>query len=264
MNPITAATKDGHYARKQLFSRAGLITWSHRRRFKLAGSLVSRYQGRILLDFGCGDGTFLAKACDSAFRPVEAVGAEITESLVVDCRRRLAIIRDLTFVQVSDLRDTQWQERFDVIVCMEVLEHVTDWEPIFELWDRLLAPGGELLVSVPNETGVALMIKQAARRIAGWCGVADYPGLARYTWREFWSGVFAGSSQHISRPIHRMPGAPPFHCHKGFNWRVLKNELVKRWDLVRMFRSPLAFLPISLNSQIWFLLRRPRNDAATS
>ena len=48
-----------------------------------------------------------------------------------------------------------------------------------------------------------------------------------------------------------------FHCHKGFNWRALRDELVQRWQLVRIYRSPVPFLPIDFNSQIWFHLRKP-------
>src|SRR4051812_9128258 len=54
--------EQGHYARKQLFSRNAIVAWSHRRRFALARELASAGAGGALLDYGCGDGTFIALA----------------------------------------------------------------------------------------------------------------------------------------------------------------------------------------------------------
>ena len=31
---------------------------------------------------------------------------------------------------------------------------------------------------------------------------------------------------------------------------------MQRWDLVRIYRSPVPFLPVDFNSQIWFHLRK--------
>jgi SAM-dependent methyltransferase len=248
--------ESGHYARKQLFGGMWLITCSHRRRFHLACRLAAQFRGRRLLDYGCGDGTFLAMACDGPPAPAKAVGAELQDDVVNDCRTRLGDRAGLSFVTIADLGRPGWEGRFDVLFCMEVLEHVVDRVPLYDLWNRLLTPGGEIIVSVPNETGPALAIKQPARWLARWCGMADYPGSAPYTWREYARSLVAGSHPHIIRPVHRSPDGLTFHCHKGFNWRVLRDELVWRWDLVRSYGSPVPFLPLDFNSQVWFRLRK--------
>ena len=159
---------------------------------------------------------------------------------------------------VDELAEPEWNGQFDVLFCMEVLEHVVDREPVFDLWDRVLRPGGEIIVSVPNETGPALAIKQPARRLAGWCGVGDYPGLAPYTWGNMPGRFRRPPAAH--HPSGSPGGGSPVHCHKGFNWRALRDELVQRWDLVRTYRSPIPFLPADINSQIWFHLRKPRGN----
>jgi SAM-dependent methyltransferase len=253
----TGAIENGHYARKQLYGGAWVITWSHRRRFQLALDLAVGFRARRLLDYGCGDGTFLAMACDGGSAPAESVGAEISESLADDCRTRLGGRAGLSFVTIADLVGSKSAGRFDAIFCMEVLEHVVDRAPVFDLWERLLAPGGEIVVSVPNETGLALAVKQPLRRLARWCGMGDYPGLAPYTFGEFARGLFAGCRQHIDRTVHRHADGSTFHCHKGFNWRALQRELLQRWELVRFYRSPAPMLPASFNSQVWFHLRSP-------
>ena len=197
MTEMTQTVASGHYARKQLRGRAWLMSWSHRRRFALA----QRLAGAIATSASSITAAAMAHswraACGSPNSPSQAVGAEITASLVEDCRSRLAALDRLSFVAVNELDGL---ERFDAVVCMEVLEHVVDWNPVFALWDRLLVPGGELLISVPNETGPALAVKQAARRIAGWLGIGDYPGIAPYTWAEFWRGIWAGRRQHCPPP----------------------------------------------------------------
>jgi hypothetical protein len=164
---------------------------------------------------------------------------------------------ELSFVTVADLDQPELEGRFDTLFCMEVLEHVVERQPIFDLWDRLLPPGREVVVSVPNETGPALAIKQPARRMAGWCGLSDYPGSTPYTWREYARGLFAGRRQHIARPVHLGANGSKYHCHKGFNWRTLRDELLQRWELISCYRSPAPYLPVDFNSQVWFHLRKP-------
>jgi len=83
--------REGHYAAKQIFCRDGLIAWSHRRRFEVGLHLAARFAGHRILDYGCGDGTFLALLQATASPPLSAVGAELDDGQVDDCRRRFAI-----------------------------------------------------------------------------------------------------------------------------------------------------------------------------
>lgn len=245
---------EGFYARKQLRSESRLIAWSHRGRFQIALDLARAIAGRRVLDYGFGDGTFLAMLCDGDGRPLHAVGAEISDELVQAGRQRFAGRPDLGFVHVNALDRPEHAGAYDAIICIEVLEHVLDPEPILERFARLLAPEGRLLVSVPVETGAPLAVKQVARRVAGWRGVGDYPGLAPYTIAEFGASLFAGRHQHITRPVHRGADAQPFHCHKGFNWLALERALGRRFRLERRVGSPVTWLPPHLNSQVWFVL----------
>ena len=50
---------EGHYARKQLRCKSRIIAWSHEARFRMAVSLAVSHARGKLLDYGCGDGTFL-------------------------------------------------------------------------------------------------------------------------------------------------------------------------------------------------------------
>jgi len=253
LNP-DSALRDGHYAAKQIFCRDRLIAWSHRRRFDTGLDLARAFAGRRLLDYGCGDGTFLALLSSTPTPPAEAVGAELDATQIDDCRARLGEHRGLSFVSIDSLDDASHRGRYGAVVCMEVLEHVVDLDTVIDRLWRVLASDGTLLVSVPVETGLPLLVKQAARAVAGWRGIGDYPGTSPYTWSEYAVSLFAGSAPHLTRPIYG--GATPFHDHKGFNWMALRDRLARRFTIDRVVASPLAWLGPRLATQVWFVARK--------
>ena len=258
---MPSGLQHGHYARKQIFCKDRLISWSHRSRFELALKLVREIGGRRMLDYGCGDGTFLSLIVQQHFpRGIQqAVGAEVGLDQITDCRSRLGSLEGVSFVRILDLDGPQYSRAFDVIVCTEVLEHVVNRREALDRFARVLGPEGHLIVSVPVETGLPLMIKQTVRRIAGWRGLGDYPGMSPYSWSELLRSLFAAEKQHMMRPIHGIAEGRPFHDHKGFNWRVLKAEIDQNFEIQRMLTSPLPFGGTQLASQVWFVAT-PRKE----
>lgn len=257
---VDAALRGGHYATKQIFCKDPVIAWSHRRRFEVGLRLARQLAGRRVLDYGCGDGTFLALLQMSAAPAAEAMGVELDEPQVADCRARLGAREGLNFDLIASL-DERHHGRYGGIVCMEVLEHVPDLDDVIgKLW-RLLSEDGTLLVSVPVETGLPLLVKQAARRFAAWRGIGDYPGTSPYTLREYLVSVFAGRRQHLERPIFNASGPMPFHDHKGFNWMVLGDRLRVRFEVVRAVASPIPWLGPQLATQVWFVARKKSTAA---
>lgn len=256
---IDPALKEGHYATKQILCRDPLIAWSHRRRFEVGLDLAARFAGRRILDYGCGDGTFLALLASTPTPPADALGVEIDQFQVADCTARLGGRAGLRFALVSTLDDNEHRERYDGVVCMEVLEHVVALDTVIDRLERVLSPGGTLLVSVPVETGLPLLAKQAARRVAGWRGVGDYPGTSPYTLAEYWRSVWAGERPHLVRPIYGVEKGSPFHDHKGFNWMALRARLQTRFTIEATVASPFRRLGPHLATQVWFVMRKPSN-----
>jgi SAM-dependent methyltransferase len=250
------ALAGGHYAAKQIFSRDRLVAWSHRRRFETALALAAPFRGQRMLDYGCGDGTFLALLWDREMRPDSAVGAELDGAQVDDCRARLGHLPGVAFESIARLDGEQYAGAFDVVVCMEVLEHVVAVDAVIDRLWRLLSASGTLIVSVPVETGVPLIVKQAVRRVAGWRGIGDYAMNARYTFGEYLASLFAGAAPHMRRPIYNADGDVPFHDHKGFNWRVLRARVERRFTIDRIVSSPIAWLGPAFATQVWFVARR--------
>jgi SAM-dependent methyltransferase len=250
------ALRRGHYAAKQIYCKDPLIAWSHRRRFETGLRLARRFQGRRLLDYGCGDGTFLALLDDGDAAPAQAVGAELDDLQVNDCRARFGDRPRLSFALIAELDDGRHRGRYDGVVCMEVLEHVVEVDSVVERLWRVLADAGTLIVSVPVETGIPLILKQAARRVAGWRGIGDYPGTSPYTPREYWTSFFAGARQHLTRPIHGVGGPTPFHDHKGFNWMALRDRLSRLFVIERTYASPVSWIGPHLGTQVWFVMHK--------
>ncbi len=250
------AISEGTFARKQICSPAWFIAWSHRRRFQTGLQLARPLAGLELLDYGCGDGTFLAMLDARPWAPARAVGVEIDGRLVEDCARRFADHPRLRFAHFKDMTSELHRGRYDAVVCMEVLEHVVDVEGMLGQLDAWLKPGGRLLISVPVETGLPLIIKQMGRCVAGWLGVGDYPGTSPYSWSQLGRSLFAGALQHIGRPLHHTPDGFPFHDHKGFNWMRLRADLTRRFELERVAASPFLWLTPHLGSQAWFVCRK--------
>jgi SAM-dependent methyltransferase len=251
---LIEAIRSGFYARNQLQSRSWLISWSHQGRFRTGLRLAREVGGDRLLDYGCGDGTFLGLLAAEGPGPRLAVGAELDPSIVEDCRARFDGCDNLHFVLISDLE--RQSSVYDAIYCMEVFEHVTDPVWLLEQFERLLAPGGSLVISVPIETGLPVVIKQIVRRVAGWRGIGHYPGTTGYTPGELARSVWAGSAQHIHRPTFTRPDGTTFHDHKGFNWRTLRTLVRARFDLVREATSPVSWLGPQLGTQRWFVARK--------
>jgi SAM-dependent methyltransferase len=249
------AVRSGHYAKKQIYSRDWLISWSHRQRFRVGLRVARQFEGNRILDYGCGDGTFLAMLARQSRALGRTVGCELKESVVADCRARLAEQDGLIFVTIDELDHPDHVEAYDLVICMEVLEHIVDVTPVLERFRRLVARGGAVLISVPVETGIPLIVKQIVRRIAGWRGLGDYPGTASYSVHELRVSLFAGRRARVVRPVYKDESGMPFHDHKGFNWAVLRDQIGRRFDIVRTFSAPFEWLPPQFATHVWFLAR---------
>ena len=245
---------EGHYYRKQLSCKSNIIAWSHRSRFdmglRLIGSSVQR-----LFDYGSGDGTFLAFA---AGRIREGFGADIAADQVVDCQKRLAHLPNLHFYTIGELSNRMHNGRYDVVTCMETLEHCTS--PIVEVvlrdLARLAAPGGLVIVSVPIETGLSFLLKSVMRTLAAWRGLSDYRHYERYKFGDALRMIFAGRGTALERPIYGEPDTPS-HSHYGFNWRALREQVSAHLTIERTLFSPVGFLGGWVSSQAWFVCRPP-------
>jgi 2-polyprenyl-3-methyl-5-hydroxy-6-metoxy-1,4-benzoquinol methylase len=95
-----------------------------------------------VLEVGCGEGAFV-----SALTGIkEAWGIEPSSAADI-ARQRLHHVFKSTFAEAEAGLPLQY---FDVIVCNDVIEHMTDHDDFLSRVHKYLAPGGRLVGSVPN------------------------------------------------------------------------------------------------------------------
>ncbi|WEK44346.1 MAG: bifunctional 2-polyprenyl-6-hydroxyphenol methylase/3-demethylubiquinol 3-O-methyltransferase UbiG [Candidatus Sphingomonas colombiensis] len=105
--------------------------------------------GKRALDVGCGAG-LLAE-------PLARLGGTVT---AIDAApENIAAARDHVGPLAIDYRvggvETVAGETFDLVTCMEVIEHVTDPQAFTSGLARAVAPGGVLIMSTPNRTALS-------------------------------------------------------------------------------------------------------------
>ena len=247
----------GSYARKQILCKDPVVSWSHRSRFEFGCKLVERHAGGRLLDYGFGDGTFLAMVghlFDSA------VGVDPDEKQVAECSERFAGVSGLSFLSVDQVSGSEHNGQYDAIVCMEVMEHCLPdiLERVLNDLRRLVRPDGAVIISVPVETGPTLAAKQLLRRAAAMRNLGDYKYFEKYKWTEFLKMLFANDHTAIERPVYFADNSlriRPFHGHKGFNWRALKLAVGQRFFVEEVRFSPAAWSRGLFSSQAWFVCK---------
>lgn len=107
--------------------------------------------GKKVLDVGCGGG-LLSESL--AQRGAKVTGIDMGSTpLQVAKLHRLESGLDIDYRQTTaEQLATELPEKFDVVVCMEMLEHVPDPAAIIQACARLVKPSGQLFFSTLNRT----------------------------------------------------------------------------------------------------------------
>lgn len=124
-------------------------------RYLFAARLARR---KRVLDIACGMGYGSAELSKTA---ASVCGIDVALEAVVGSRQRYAA-RNLNFLAASATQLPFSDASFDLIVAFEVIEHLENWEALLSEARRLLAQGGQLLISTPNQSYYA-----ETRRLAG-------------------------------------------------------------------------------------------------
>jgi len=97
----------------------------------------------ILLEIGCGAGTFLKQMTEIGWK---CWGADVSPLVVERARKN---VPQATILQ-SSFEELSPKETFDMIMMSNVLEHLPDPVSAVRKCFELLAPGGKLIIILPN------------------------------------------------------------------------------------------------------------------
>jgi 2-polyprenyl-3-methyl-5-hydroxy-6-metoxy-1,4-benzoquinol methylase len=118
---------------------------NHIKRYEFAANLISSNDSCGDMACGSGYGSYILSK-----KAKEVLGADIDRSVVEVVRERYKDVNNLKFIY-ADLRDIDFESKFDKIISFETVEHVeADMVPvILNNFSKALIPGGVLIFSVP-------------------------------------------------------------------------------------------------------------------
>ena len=134
-----------------------MIFW---RRLSVAFAEACSQKGRRALDFGCGTALMSESLARAGFA-VTAVDVDLGPKTLLE--RTIHFADSIAFLEGDLLTLGLPSGSFDVIVALDVLEHISPLGPYMRVFERLLAPEGVLIVSGPTEN----WLYRLGRRVAG-------------------------------------------------------------------------------------------------
>jgi len=224
------------YSHLTIDSESAIKRFSHRTRFSIAQRLLRASALDRVLDYGAGDGYFLQLMASTAPAAM-MVAYDPSEDMLSQIRVASSTNTIIAVAEITGFQD----HFFDRIVCLEVLEHLTETQQVDTLRQirRLVAKDGLLLLSVPIEIGPSAIAKNVARRISGHV----HPGAS------FSNVIRSALGVPVERDAARV-------SHIGFDHRALRRLFPAcGWEIESTVCSPWPLLGSLLNSQIFFVLR---------
>ncbi len=136
--------------------------------------------GLRILDIGCGGGLLCEPVARMGAVVVGADASEVNIEVAGLHARQSGVEVDYRATTAEDLADAG--EQFDVVLNMEVVEHVADVDLFMEACCQMVKPGGLMFVATINRTlkarGLAIFM---AEQVLRWLpkGTHDYDKLVR-------------------------------------------------------------------------------------
>jgi len=118
-------------------------------------SIINNHKKQIVVsDIGCGNGALLIRLAESTRSHSQKIiykGFEVS-SPFVNYANRAARYKNLTNISFHnlDIEKDNFSEKFDIVVCSEVLEHLHEPKLAINKIYKTINNGGYLLLSTPN------------------------------------------------------------------------------------------------------------------
>lgn len=220
-----------------------LKRWLHRRRFLAAFRALHTSPTGSVLDYGCGDGYFLA-LLRHRLPNSSLTGFDPLPNMAAQARERLA---GLGILITEDLK-TLGQQRFDRIACLETCEHLveSDLRRLLEAIRDRLTPDGQALFSVPVEIGPPALVKNLFRLLRR-------KGYENLNWKTVIRATLGRPQpQHVSQAL---PGREYIFSHIGFDHRRFERLLRDNFHVSRRTTVPIPLFGPFFNNTLLYACR---------
>jgi SAM-dependent methyltransferase len=139
-----------NYMEEQLYQQKDAIYFGRERKEILP--LLPQKVDKIL-EVGCGSGATLAYLKDNGYCQWTA-GIELFPEAAKIAKERLDFLYE---GNVESARLPFEKSSFDVILCLDVLEHLVNPEAVVSYLHTLLVPGGVIIASIPNVRHISVV-----------------------------------------------------------------------------------------------------------
>jgi 2-polyprenyl-6-hydroxyphenyl methylase / 3-demethylubiquinone-9 3-methyltransferase len=125
------------------------------------------YEDLTLLDIGCGGGLISVPMCRLGAKVTGIDASEKNIKIAMNYIRRTGLTIDFNFTTAEDL--SMKNKKFDVILALEVIEHVNQYELFLKSMSSMLNKHGIIIISTINKTLKSLVTaKFLAEYILRW------------------------------------------------------------------------------------------------
>lgn len=146
--------------------RNRLMSWLFWKRLDTVFSLAGDLKGKSVLDFGCGSGV--------TFKYLNDRGASVTgcDNRTVELARKVSEMLGAEAEFFDDIFRIEGR-KFDLILALDVLEHMEDLDPVINRFGELSHDGTAIIISGPTEN----LLYRFGRRLAGFTGEAHLQNI---------------------------------------------------------------------------------------
>ena len=139
----------------KLYYKAAGVSPDHKLRFKYCEKIllhqIKKMEINNILDAGCGGGDysfyFSKFFPDSQISAIDINQSSIKKNMIL--QKKIGA-KNIKFT-VQDLNNIEKIKKFDIILCIDVLEHITEQKKVLNSFYNALKPGGYLFVHIPIE-----------------------------------------------------------------------------------------------------------------
>jgi len=147
-------------------------------RFKRDSRALKPFEGLTLLDIGCGGGILSEPLARLGANMVGADPAEDNIAVATAHAQESGVAVDYRATTAEDL--ALGHERFDVVLAMEVIEHVADVDAFVKTCASMVKPGGLMFAATLNRT-----LKAFALAIVGAEYILRWLPVGSHRWEKF-------------------------------------------------------------------------------